>query len=242
MREQEQSCLFTAGVPSGVPLLKGTPSKCPYLPDRTCMVEYFAAEHFSEDVYEKMFVAGWRRCGQVFYRNVCPGCNDCTPIRIPVSDFKPNRSQRRALRRNMDLACTISPLSFEEEDYELFARYSQERHGSSQKEEDYYFFLASSPIPAMVIRWRLNEKLLGVAWVDLLPDSLSSCYFAFDTDYQARSLGVNSIMKQLELCRIWGKRWLQLGFYVPGCRKMNYKTRYKPCELAGKGEWRQFHS
>ena len=47
-------------------------------------------------------------------------------------------------------------------------------------------------------------------------------------------------MKQIDLCRKWGLRYLYLGFYVGGCSSMTYKATYLPHERLIEGVWRRF--
>ena len=47
-------------------------------------------------------------------------------------------------------------------------------------------------------------------------------------------------MKQLELCRTWGLRYLYLGLYIRECPSMAYKSRYLPHERRISGRWRRF--
>ncbi|MEO0350206.1 MAG: hypothetical protein AAF282_09180 [Cyanobacteria bacterium P01_A01_bin.15] len=40
------------------------------------------------------------------------------------------------------------------------------------------------------------------------------------------------------LARELGRRALYLGYYVTGCKEMNYKARFRPCELLDPdGRW-----
>ena len=85
--------------------------------------------------------------------------------------------------------------------------------------------------------YRVSDRLVGAGWVDLLPDGVSSVYFAFDPDESRRSLGIFSMVEEMRLARALGKQWLYLGFYVPGSPKMVYKGAFRPREFAIHGEW-----
>jgi len=81
------------------------------------------------------------------------------------------------------------------------------------------------------------EVVYLAAPVDLLPNGLSSVYFAFEPAESHRSLGIYSIMKEIDLARDLGKEWLYLGFFVPGSPKMAYKGAFHPREFAVDGTW-----
>ena len=74
----------------------------------------------------------------------------------------------------------------------------------------------------------------------MLPDGLSTVYYAFEPGEAKRSLGTFSALKEIELCAALGKSWYYLGFFVPGSRKMSYKTRFRPYQLLMDGAWRDF--
>ena len=72
------------------------PLPCPYVPGRTerkVVTEITGAE--AESLHDKLSRAGFRRSHNIAYAPVCPGCNACVPIRIPVAAFQPDRTLRR---------------------------------------------------------------------------------------------------------------------------------------------------
>ena len=88
-----------------------------------------------------------------------------------------------------------------------------------------------------MMEYRLQGVLVGVGWLDLLANSVSSVYFAFDPTHDRRSLGTFSIMKEIELCRELGLPHLHLGFWVENCQAMSYKNRFQPYQLLVNGRW-----
>ncbi|MFP4483782.1 MAG: arginyltransferase [Spirochaetaceae bacterium] len=214
---------------------------CPYLPNRTWVTHTFQVPRFDPSMYERLISEGWRRSGAAFYQNHCPGCNLCIPIRIPVDRFAPSKSQRRVLRRNADVTIERRPIEPLEEVYELYSRYNARRHDPEEEVtfEAFRSFLGTSPIDTDMMLYHVDDRLVGVGWIDVLPTSLSSVYYAFDPEESQRSLGTFSVLKEIELSHSLGKLWHHLGFYVPGCHKMDYKSRFTPHQLLINGEWRE---
>jgi arginine-tRNA-protein transferase len=103
----------------------------------------------------------------------------------------------------------------------------------------YVQFLVESCVDSIEFSYRLNGKLLGVAVADRAADALSAVYCYYDPRYSRFSPGVYSILKQIELCRQWGLRYLYLGLYVAGSHSMEYKSRYLPHERLVSGAWRR---
>ncbi len=214
---------------------------CPYLPDRRWVTRSFQIGKLRESVYEELLGQGWRRSGYAFYQNQCPGCNQCIPIRIPVDRFEPSKSQRRAMRRNGDVRVTRGSLDSSEEVQDVYRRYHVDRHGPDEglTGQSFALFLGSSPLRSELIRYQIEDRVVGLGWVDLLPQGLSSVYFAFDPEEGRRSLGTFSILTEIEMAASLGKQWYYLGFYVPGSPKMEYKAKFRPHQLLLDGVWRE---
>lgn len=99
---------------------------------------------------------------------------------------------------------------------------------------------ASSAIPFGLyhLEWRLDDELIAVSVLDLLPHCLSSVYFFYDPKYEKLQLGKISVLREIALLeRIGAKagmeavRYYYLGFYIHDCQKMRYKGNYRPSQL-----------
>ncbi len=215
--------------------------QCSYSSERESLTYVFWVENMPSEIYEAIISRGFRRSGFCFYRNLCLDCRSCIPIRVDAQKFKPSKSQRRVLRKNQDVRITRHPVSFDHEGFLLYQKYCVQRHDSVKDKDDYIQFLIESPVPTDMMRYYVEEHLIGIGWTDILPNSLSSVYFAFDPDHSFRRLGVFSLLKELELCRKLQKKWLQLGFWIEDNHKMSYKNQYKPCQILVKdGGWQEF--
>ncbi len=214
---------------------------CPYLPNRRWVSHAFAAGQLTGEVYESLINEGWRRSGSIFYRNCCPACSLCIPIRVPVSEFSMSDSQRRVMRRNRDVEVSYHEIAPDEAIWQLYRTYQRERHGRGAEDgeswESYVKFLGESPVPTMVMRYTVGDELIGAGWIDLLPEGISSVYFAYDPRHASRSPGTLSALHELRFASELGREWYYLGFFVPGCPSMSYKARFRPYELLIDGRW-----
>lgn len=212
---------------------------CPYLDNRRWVTHTFAVPHVPDRTYEEMINAGWRRSGTFFYQNHCPGCRACQPIRVPVAEFTPSKSQRRVLRRNEDVTVSAEPNRFDREVFELYRRYQEERHGRDETsgESGFRRFLCDSAVNTIQMHYRVGDRLVGVGWIDELSESLSSVYFVFDPTEERRSLGTYSVLEEIHRAQDLGLTWHQLGFYVRDSRKMSYKANFRPHDLLIDGRW-----
>lgn len=215
-------------------------------------------------LYSFLLSQGWRRSGEIVYRNSCPHCGKCKIIRLNPALFVPSKSQRRVLRRNSDIQVTFnfdSTQFMTDEKLNLFERYKvRHREGipddsgevfsvnttEESKEELSRLNLGFSNCINM--EYRLGDRLVGVGIVDVgegvagiegkdFGSGLSSSYFYFDPDREVavRSLGVFSVLKEVEYALHTGLDWYYLGYYIEDCDKMNYKANYRPCEIISLG-------
>jgi arginine-tRNA-protein transferase len=83
--------------------------------------------------------------------------------------------------------------------------------------------------------------LIGVGYVDALPGGLSAIYFYYDPGERHRSLGTYNVLSILASARARNLPHVYLGYYVAGCRSLEYKARFRPNEvLTGGGTWARF--
>ena len=84
---------------------------------------------------------------------------------------------------------------------------------------------------------RLDARQLGVAVTDVLPNGLSAVYTFYDPEEERRSLGRYAILWQIGEAARLGLKAVYLGYWIKNCRKMNYKTEYRPIELLVNQRW-----
>lgn len=229
-----------------VQLFLSKESQCSYLPDRRSRSVVVDPElSLDSHLYGQLLALGFRRSGNYVYAPHCPACSACTPARVPVNRFQANRSQRRTLRKNGDLAVVRGVTEFTDEHYQLYKRYLSSRHRGGEMEKaskaDSEAFLLTSWSNVELIEFRLNHQLVAVAVTDQLPDSLSSVYTFYTPELDNRALGVYAILQQIEAARDDQRQWLYLGYYIAECRKMAYKVDYRPIELRSNNAWHLLH-
>lgn len=231
------------GQPTTVQLYLSPEHDCPYLDDRqarSLFVDPYRTH--SMPLYEMLIDRGFRRSGDSIYRPDCHGCQQCIPIRIPVNDFRPRRIQRRIWNRQQELYRVVEqPAEFNPAHFELFQRYMQARHPNggmeTTTEEGYQQFISSSWVSSSNFAFYQEKSLVAVAVTDVLRQGLSAVYTFFDPELEQQSPGVFCLLWQIQECKRRRLPWLYLGYWVPGCRKMSYKSQYVPHELFINEAW-----
>jgi len=234
-------------IPPELVFYASAPHPCGYLEEQDA-VTLFADPRaaMSTELYSALSELGFRRSGEYVYTPRCPTCRACLPIRVPVADFRPDRSQRRNWKQNSDLKATILSAEFRHNHFALYQRYIQSRHpdGSmaTPEAEQYNRFFGSSWCDTRYVEFSLNGKPLAISVMDVLSSGLSAVYTFFDPAVAKRGLGVYAVLWLIEESRRRGLPYLYLGYLIHESPKMAYKARYRPLQVLHHGVWTPLES
>jgi arginyl-tRNA--protein-N-Asp/Glu arginylyltransferase len=224
------------------------PHVCSYLPDRAAGMRYEIVAEVSPAEYQDRLQRGWRRFGFSLFRPECTACQECRSVRVPIATFQPDRSQRRAWAANVSevrLEIGVPAVSREKlRLYDRFHTFQSETKGWSEhspKDPDNYIeSFVENPFPTEEWCYYLGDRLVGVGYVDRLPEALSAIYFFHEPDERRRSLGTFNVLSVIENARQTLAPFVYLGYYVVGCRSLEYKGRFRPNEVLGPTGWSAF--
>ncbi|TGZ52765.1 Arginyl-tRNA--protein transferase 1 [Temnothorax longispinosus] len=146
----------------------------------------------------------------------------------------------------------------------LYKKYQMAIHGDTPDQCDkksFFSFLVRSPLQQWIPdsgpphgygsfheQYWLDNELIAVGVIDILPSCISSVYFFYDPAYSQLSLGtfrlttilnkcvVSSSLREIYLTRQLNKvannlKYYYMGFYIHTCPKMRYKARMRPSKL-----------
>ena len=216
---------------------------CPYLPgrmERKVVTELLGRG--ASDSYETLSRAGFRRSHSIAYRPACPGCSACTPVRVAADAYRPGRSLRRVERRNGDLAASSGRANATPEQYRLFGRYLDGRHGDGEMTgmtfREYRAMVEDSPIDTRMVEFRdADGRLVACCLADRTGDGLSAVYSFFDPAEARRSLGSFMVVWLIREAQRSALPYAYLGYWIAGSRKMAYKARFRPMQKFGPTGW-----
>lgn len=219
------------------------PNPCPYLPDRLerkLLTEINGPQARSD--YDHLAPAGFRRSHRFAYRPACSLCDACVPVRVLVAGFKPGKSLRRIARSNADLSIKMTGAEATEEQFGLFRRYIQSRHGDGEMAgmtiQEYQSMIESTDVDTRVAEFRTTDgSLIAVCLLDWLRDGPSAVYSFFDPGAAGRSLGTHVVLWLIDEAKRHRKPHVYLGYWIRESRKMAYKTRFQPLEGLGSDGW-----
>ena len=225
------------------------PSPCGYLPEQEWTLEYEVVGKLGALEYMNRLQAGWRRFGTMMFHPVCKACNQCKSLRVIVDEFRPTRSQRRAKKRNAaEIELRIGRPGVTRAKLDLYDRFhafqSADKGWPEHPLKDgasYRHSFVENPFLTEEWCFYLKDRLVGVGYVDALPEGLSAIYFFYDPSLRWRSLGTWNVVCLVSECARRRLPHLYLGYYVAGCASLDYKARFVPNEILGPdGRWLGF--
>lgn len=205
--------------------------------------EEFYADDVRPEALDTLLADGWRHFGRHFYRyNLGIYQNELRrvlPLRIRVAEFEHSKSQRRTLRRNVDLTTEIGGSDITPEIHHLFHRHKQRfRTGIPDSIFDFIAFDSESPTDCRSVMVWHEGKLAAASFFDVGRDSLSSVYAMFDPELADRRLGIFTMLKEIDYARELGQTFLYHGYAYDGESFYDYKKRFGAIEIFDwNGSW-----
>ena len=197
-------------------------------------------------LYQSLIDIGFRRSGEYLYKPTCSRCSACVSVRVPVQQFRPNRSQRRCLKRNSGIELRIRSSEALAEHHALYCRYLKTRHPKEGEGEagtslaEYLQFLNAPWSNTLCYEFHHQGHVVAVAVTDQLPHGLSAVYTFFEPGMRSAGLGNYAVLRQIEQARRQGLQWVYLGFWIADCNKMNYKEHFRPLQAWSGHDWVTF--
>lgn len=224
------------------------PYPCSYLPGRTARSQVASpGELVDGRVYSLLVERGFRRSGLFTYRPYCDACQACQTLRIPVADFVPNRSQRRAWRNHAHLQTRLMPPEMQQAHYTLYQNYLKARHSEAGMDNDdpaeYEQFLLSSRVDTRLLEFvepdhahPHHSQLRMVSVIDVLERGLSAVYTFYDNQ-ASKGFGTYAILWLIQWAKRLGLPYVYLGYWIADSEKMAYKAHFHPHEILKEGVW-----
>ena len=191
--------------------------------------------------YESLIKLGFRRSHNILYNQVCDSCNLCKSIRISCLNFKPSKSEKRVLKKN----CNVFQKNLKAEpslkQFKLFKKYLKFKHDKSEMNEmnynDYKKMMEAPGIETQIYEYYYQDELAACVISDFLDDAISMVYSFYSENFLKNSMGKFMIRDHFELANKLNKKYVYLGYWVEGCDKMDYKSKFNSSEILINNKW-----
>ncbi len=194
--------------------------------------EYFMTRKVTAEILDTLLANGWRHFGTYFFRyniNIYQGqfCR-VVPLRIDLQKFTFSKSQQKIWKKNQDLHVRIQPIQINPNVLDLF-----EKHKTKFKEnipESIYTFLSTRPaeVPCAAVEIGVYkaDKLLAMSFLDLGKESVSSVYGMYDFEWAKRSLGVYTMLLEIDFALKTKRRYYYHGYCFDIPSFYDYKKKF----------------
>ena len=209
--------------------------------------EEFYADAVLPEQMDKLWADGWRHFGTHFYRYNFGiyefDVRRVIPLRIRLSEFSCSRNQRRIIGKNADLTGLISPIKITPAAEAMFERHKLRfDHGVP---DSIYDFLSlcpeKEPCEAKQLSVYSDARLVAESYFDFGNKAVSGIYAMFEPEFASRSLGIFTMLKEIEFSIEKGKEFYYQGYSYEGESFYDYKKRFRGTEAFDwNGRWEKF--
>ncbi len=216
----------------------GHDQDCEYLPAYRWRHIFFTLDSVSPESMDELLLLGFRHFGNHFFRNACLSCNECRGIRLELDQFHPSKSQKRVLSKNSDLKTTVTIVQPNHEVRELVNLWQRNRETKNnwsprpfEQDEFEIAFQTLGPSSKMLLVRDSQNKLLAVSMLDKGLRCGNSIYACFHPDYEKRSLGTYTLLKEIEYLKEENCSFHYLGHYNSKSASLSYKIKFQKAQI-----------
>jgi len=200
--------------------------------------EYFFADEVTPLQLDFLLAHAWRHFGTYFFRysmGFIPETEEdsaIVPLRIHLQNFSFSKSQRKIIQRNEGFRTVFREASITSTKKKLFELHKQ--RFAHNTPDNLYTFLSKNPAKYPTQTYEVavfdKRKLIAVSFVDVAEYSFSSVYAMFDTNYHKYSLGIYTLLKEIEYAQTLKKKYLYLGYAYETSSFYDYKKNFNALE------------
>ncbi|MEL6805721.1 MAG: GNAT family N-acetyltransferase, partial [Bacteroidota bacterium] len=178
---------------------------------------------------------GYRVAGQAIYTSeyIKLGLDSLVsvlPTRLPLSDLSLSRNLRKCKRKNQArFTASVGPARLDmHEEQVLNRRYLYEKPEKAVQDLGFHVF-GRRVIAPLLRTWQTRvydgKRLVATSYFDLGMEGAYSKQGIYDPAYSKYSLGLYTLILEMEFCRWAGKRWFYPGYIGVETDLFDYKLK-----------------
>lgn len=217
------------------------------------LVKYHVPNRFlSPKILDVFLATGWFRSAYMMYRAkmVCldEELNTIINIRTNLCEYAPSKSLRKLLRRNDEQFRTVIRPMYIDADKQRLYTMQQDRFGGFIYSDLKYFFYGEDAIRAPFNTQEVcvydGDRLVAASFFDLGGQSMASLLAIYDTAYAKASLGIYTMLKEVEYAQSLGLKYYYPGYILDKNPAFDYKLRLGQVQYFNweTSRWRKWQS
>jgi arginine-tRNA-protein transferase len=199
------------------------------------LLQYYVPATLSKKQLDRYLAAGWFRSGNMLFRAkvTCFENNLYTPIniRIRLADHAFSKSQRQLYNRNQKLFRYEIRKATITEDKEWLFREQQQRFRSFLSHSLEEFMAMSHRFDTHEVAVYDEDRLVALSFFDIGHNSIMSLLGLFDQSYSKYSLGIYTMLVELQYGIDTGRQWYYPGYVHEVPSVYDYKLKLGKCQI-----------
>ena len=199
-------------------------------------MKMFTEIHFPIEILPKdldnYLARGWFRMGQMIFTCHVLCFRDqvysTVWIRLELENYSLKGSMRRLLTKNDKKYKTIVRKAiFDDEKQKLYEGHKKRFEGyiPNTLKESLFGMEEENLYNTYEVCVYEKDKLIAASFFDIGADSIASIMGLYDSDYAQDSLGIYTMLCEIQYGKEQGKKLYYPGYIVPGYKKFDYKLR-----------------
>lgn len=201
------------------------------------IVQTYFPQKLSRSRYDSFLASGWFRGSVMLYKMDLLCIEDdvfsVVNIRLNLHKFNYTKSQRK-IKRNVEkrFRITLGVAQPNDAKERLYAAHKEKFKGFIHATLHDYL---NSGFHSTVFDTRElcvydGDKLIAVSYFDMGERSMASLLGLYDSDYSEYSLGIYTMLREIEFGTETGRKWYYPGYILDKPSSFNYKLRLGPVE------------
>jgi arginine-tRNA-protein transferase len=197
-----------------------------------CNIEWISPAELDE-----LLSFGWFRGRGIMFRAgiICFNgeLQSTLNMRINVNAFTPKKSHRKLLRRNREKFRIQWGAPKWDEEHNLIFKHHSLRFSERTNESLSDSYLLEGPerqFDEFECSVFYEDRLIAFSYVDIGAQSMASIMCSFDSEFDGDSLGIYTMLEELEFAKKMGLQWYYPGYVLDHCRSFDYKLSLAPVE------------
>jgi len=193
-------------------------------------VEYCPQKNLHAKELDAFLAHAWFRNGQTMFHTqiLCfeQGVYSPVWIRLPLTNYVPKKRLRKLLRKNSHFRTVVKKASITPAKERLYQQHKYRFSGYIHDSlSDYLEAGGASVFNTMEICVYDGRKLIAVSYFDVGDVSLAGIIALYDNSYATASLGMYTMLKEINYGVINNYQYYYPGYIVPGYAPFDYKRR-----------------